>query len=109
MRCLILSFHLPYLPAYAANQVNAIDMDGSRFDNTHLNVNNYLSSYQQRIEEIEKLVAGTQSSGIPRCIRAVYRFRYGIGGTYLCDTTMPSRKSRNTRAHGGQCYFFAGV
>lgn len=37
------------------------DMDGPRFNNTLPDVNNYLRSYQQSIEEIEKLVAALRT------------------------------------------------
>jgi hypothetical protein len=41
------------------------DMDGPRFDNTHPDVNDYLRSYQQSIEEIEKLVAALRVVAFP--------------------------------------------
>lgn len=41
------------------------DMNGPRFDNTHPDVNNYLRSYQQNIEEIEKLVAALKAVAFP--------------------------------------------
>ena len=41
------------------------DMDGPRFDNTHPDVNNYIHSYQQSIEEIEKLVAALGIMAFP--------------------------------------------
>ena len=37
------------------------DMDGPRFENTHPDVNNYLRSYQQNMEELEKLVAAIKA------------------------------------------------
>lgn len=41
------------------------DMDGPRFNNTLPDVNNYLRSYQQSIEEIEKLVAALRMVAFP--------------------------------------------
>ncbi len=41
------------------------DMDGPWFDNTLPDVNNYLRSYQQSIEEIEKLVATLRTVAFP--------------------------------------------
>ena len=41
------------------------DMEGPRFDNTHPDVNNYLRSYQQSMEEIEKLVAALRTVSFP--------------------------------------------
>ncbi len=41
------------------------DMDGPRFDNTHPDVNNYLRSYQQSMEELEKLVAAIRMVAFP--------------------------------------------
>ncbi len=41
------------------------DMDGPRFDTTHPDVNSYLRSYQQSIEEIEKLVAALRAVAFP--------------------------------------------
>jgi hypothetical protein len=41
------------------------DMDGPRFNNTLPDVNNYLRSYQQSIEEIEKLVAALRTVAFP--------------------------------------------
>jgi len=41
------------------------DMDGPRFDNNLPDVNNYLRSYQQSIEELEKLVAALRTVAFP--------------------------------------------
>ena len=41
------------------------DMDGPRFNNTLPDVNNYLRSYQQSIEEMEKLVAALRTVAFP--------------------------------------------
>ena len=41
------------------------DMDGPRFNNTLPDVNNYLRSYQQSIEELEKLVAALRTVAFP--------------------------------------------
>jgi len=41
------------------------DMDGPRFDNNLPDVNNYLRSYQQSIEEMEKLVAALRTVAFP--------------------------------------------
>ncbi len=41
------------------------DMDGPRFNNTLPDVNNYLRSYQQSIEEIERLVAALRMVAFP--------------------------------------------
>ncbi|WP_352400879.1 DUF4428 domain-containing protein [Anaerotignum sp.] len=41
------------------------DMDGPRFNNNLPDVNNYLRSYQQSIEEIEKLVAALRTVAFP--------------------------------------------
>ncbi len=41
------------------------DMNGPRFDNTHPDVNSYIRSYQQSIEEIEKLVAALKTVAFP--------------------------------------------
>ena len=41
------------------------DMDGPRFNNTLPDVNNYLRSYQQSIEEIEKLVVALRMVAFP--------------------------------------------
>ncbi len=41
------------------------DMGGPRFNNTLPDVNNYLRSYQQSIEEIEKLVAALRTVAFP--------------------------------------------
>ncbi len=41
------------------------DMDGPRFDNNYPDVNSYLRSYQQSIEEIEKLVAALRTVAFP--------------------------------------------
>lgn len=41
------------------------DMDGPRFDNTHPDVNDYLRTYQQNMEELEKLVAALRTVAFP--------------------------------------------
>jgi hypothetical protein len=41
------------------------DMDGPRFNNTHPDVNDYLRDYQQRMEEIEKLVTALKAVAFP--------------------------------------------
>lgn len=41
------------------------DMDGPRFDNTNPDVNSYLRSYQQSVEELEKLVTAFKTVAFP--------------------------------------------
>ena len=41
------------------------DMGGPQFDNTHPDVNSYLRSYQQSIEELEKMVASFKTVAFP--------------------------------------------
>ncbi len=41
------------------------DMDGPRFDNTNPDVNDYIQSYQQSMEEIEKLVTAFKTVAFP--------------------------------------------
>ncbi len=62
------------------------DMDGPRFDNTHPDVNDYLRSYQQSIEEIEKLAAALRAAAFP----GVPEQSVGLGtaGTQALHTTM---------------------
>ena len=59
------AFHveLHFDPSYWT--VLKCDMDGPRFNNTLPDVNNYLRSYQQSIEEIEKLVAALRMVAFP--------------------------------------------
>jgi len=44
------------------------DMDGPRFDNSLPDVNSYIRSYQQSIEEVEKLVAALKTVAFPETL-----------------------------------------
>ncbi|TWH59424.1 uncharacterized protein DUF4428 [Desulfitobacterium sp. LBE] len=62
------------------------DMDGPRFDNTHPDVNSYLRSYQQSINEIEKLVAALKAVAFPET--AEQSAGLGMVGMGALHTTM---------------------
>lgn len=53
------------------------DMDGPRFDNTLPDISDYLLSYKQRIEEIEKLVAALKTVAFPEVLEQ----NIGLGTT----------------------------
>ena len=60
------------------------DMDGPRFDNTLPDVNNYLRSYQQSIEEMEKLVAALRTVAFPEAPeQSVGPGMVGMGTMYM--------------------------
>ncbi len=60
------------------------DMDGPRFNNTLPDVNNYLRSYQQSIEEIEKLVAALRTVAFPEAPeQSVGSGMAGMGTMYM--------------------------
>ena len=60
------------------------DMDGPRFDNTLPDVNNYLRSYQQSIEEMEKLVAALRTVAFPEAPeQSVGPGMAGMGTMYM--------------------------
>ncbi len=62
------------------------DMDGPRFNNNLPDVNNYLRSYQQSIEEIEKLVAALRTVAFPGV--AEQSFGPGMMGMGALHTNM---------------------
>ena len=60
------------------------DMDGPRFNNTLPDVNNYLCSYQQSIEEMEKLVAALRTVAFPEAPeQSVGPGMAGMGTMYM--------------------------
>lgn len=62
------------------------DMEGPRFDNSLPDVNNYIRSYQQSIEEIEKLVAALKTVAFPGA--AVQNMSLGAGAQAVNTTAV---------------------
>lgn len=64
------------------------DMDGPRFNNTHPDVNSYIRSYQQNIEEIEKMVASLKMVAFPEAPEQ--SIGIGLNGVQAVHTTSAS-------------------
>ena len=73
-----LHFNHPYRTVIKCN------MDGPRFDNTYPDVSNYLRSYQQNMEEIEKLAAALRTVAFPE----VSEQYFGSGRMQALHTNM---------------------
>lgn len=61
------------------------DMEGPRFDNTNPDVNSYIRSYQQNIEEIEKMVSALKMVAFPEAPEQ--SVGVGMNGTQATHTT----------------------
>ncbi len=62
------------------------DMDGPRFDSHHPDVNNYLSTYQNSIRELEKMVAALGTVAFPEAPEQ--SIGLGAAGAQAAHTTM---------------------